>query len=165
MLWRRITDRNDPFLHLLIGLRIGRYASTWLSKEDASILWRSLSEAFDSFFDPAEGSTDPGGQLLLRPLWMKPLKPIEHRPISYPTFLHFTHSFQEKPFLSEVYLYPELHRLLAGLRGAETPRVMTIESHAPTTMEDRVPFLPAVAAGWDLGASSYRDEGACASPP
>jgi hypothetical protein len=43
--------------------------------------------------------------------------------------LHLTHSFQEMTFLSEVYLCSELYRLLAGLRIAETPRVMTIETH------------------------------------
>src|SRR5205814_3500896 len=80
------------------------------------------------FFDPADGSTDPGSQLFLGPLWMELHEPVQHRAIRHPTYLHLTHSFQEKLFLSEVYPRSELYCLLAGLRVAETIRVMTIET-------------------------------------
>jgi Phage integrase, N-terminal SAM-like domain len=55
--------------------------------------------------------------------------PVRYIDVPKGKFLHLTHSFQEMTFLSEAYLCSELHRLLAGLRIAETPRVMTIETH------------------------------------
>src|SRR5262252_1413397 len=59
---------------------------------------------------------------------MKPHEPVQHRTISYPTFLHHTHSFQELVFLPEVYPCSELYRLLARLRLVEIAAVMTIEN-------------------------------------
>jgi hypothetical protein len=56
-------------------------------------------------------------------------EPVEHRSISNPAFLHLIHSFQEHPFLSEVYYSLYLYCLLASPRLGETARVMTIESH------------------------------------
>jgi hypothetical protein len=60
-------------------------------------------------------------------------EPVEHRSISNPAFLHLIHSFQEHPFLSEVYSSRSIYCLLAGSRLAEKGQVMTIESH---TTED-----------------------------
>src|SRR5436189_6142211 len=68
-------------------------------------------------------------------------EPIQHRAIRHPTFLHLTHSFQEKLFLAEVDPRSALYRLLAGLRIAETPRVMTIEPHTVPYPELTFPYL------------------------
>jgi hypothetical protein len=80
-----------------------------------------------------------------RPIGMELHEPMQHRPISNPTFLHLRHSFQEKLCLSEVYRFSRLSCLLASLRVAQTAGVMTIESHTVPYPELTLRYIGSVS--------------------
>jgi hypothetical protein len=70
ILWGLIANGENTLFDLWISLWIRGVAPAWQAKQDPQISRRSLPKAFDPFFNKAQGTTDCGCKLGLRPFWM-----------------------------------------------------------------------------------------------